>query len=144
MVDRAVLERHCYILENFSQRVGYVFVRLLKQAMISPIKAWRLDNFPEPYWYLHSFMLESTEQKEGLGCHFLASLIEQIEPAQGTILLYCWAGNDKLRNFYAGAGFTVRGLFQKDNYEVAVYFVLLKESQRALPTCRESEKDRIS
>lgn len=142
-VEQAVSESHCYILENFSQPVGCVFVRPLKQV-VSPLKAWRLDSFPEPHWYLHSLMLEPTEQRKGLGAHALTHVIEQIEPAQGAIFLDCWAGNNKLHDFYTRAGFTLRGIFQEHDYEVAVFFLLLKDWQGALPTCCRSDKDKLT
>lgn len=143
-VEQAVSESYCYILQNFSQPVGCVFVRPLKQVIINPLEAWRLDSFPEPHWYLHSFMLEPTEQRKGLGVHALTHVIEQIEPTQGTIFLDCWAGNHKLRDFYTRAGFTLHGILQEHDYEVAVFFLLLKDWQGALPTCCRSDEDKLT
>ncbi|KAH8695749.1 hypothetical protein GQ44DRAFT_719371 [Phaeosphaeriaceae sp. PMI808] len=133
IIEQAVSESYCYILENFSQLIGCVFVRPLK-----------LDSFPKPHWYLHSFMLEPTKQRKGLGVHALTHVIEQIKPTQGTIFLDCWAGNNKLRDFYTRAGFTLRRILQEHDYEVAVFFLFLKDWQGALPTCCRSDEDKLT
>src|SRR5215471_2163625 len=37
------------------------------------------------------------------------------------IVLDCWAGNDKLRDFYTRAGFKLHGVFPANGFEVAVF-----------------------
>jgi GNAT superfamily N-acetyltransferase len=128
MVEKAISEKHCYIIETSSERVGCVFIRPIEQAIIPAVETWKLETFPVPHWLLHSFMLEPVEQRKGLGFHALARVVEQIQPSHGTILLDCWAGNDKLRDFYERAGFKFYGIFPEQDFEVAVYFLLLKES----------------
>ena len=57
---------------------------------------------PGPHYYLHALMIEPAEQGKGLGLRFLDGVREQVVPDQrGTIILDCWAGNHKLRDFYA-------------------------------------------
>jgi hypothetical protein len=47
----------------------------------------------------------------------------------GAIVLDCWAGNSKLRDFYQQAGFTSHGIFaveDYEDYEVMVFVCSLK------------------
>lgn len=49
-----------------------------------------------------------------------------MKEGDATIALGCWAGNGKLRAFYAKVGFDFHGEFPKEDYEVAVYRLHLK------------------
>ena len=62
MVKQAVSGCHCYVFEKFSRHIGCVLVRPLTQVNPTLLKAWRLNCLPEPYWLLHSLILEPMEQ----------------------------------------------------------------------------------
>lgn len=122
MVERAVQNGDAYILEDSERRLGSVLVEPIALLPTIPAKAWGLDTLPQPLWYLHALMLEPEEQGKGLGLHFLEGVKQWVVPTQGTIALDCWAGNDKLRDFYRRADFSFHGVFPVKDYEVAVFF----------------------
>jgi GNAT superfamily N-acetyltransferase len=69
-------------------------------------------------------MLEPTEQGKGLGLFFLDAVRQRVVPqGRGTIILDCWAGNGKLREFYTRAGYYLHGVFavEGEGFEVAVF-----------------------
>jgi RimJ/RimL family protein N-acetyltransferase len=59
-----------------------------------------------------------------LGLAFLKESISKIgtDQERGTILLDCWAGNEKLRAFYEKSGFKLLGEFPENDYEIAVFY----------------------
>lgn len=122
MVERAMQNGDAYILENSAHRLGSVLVEPIAQLPAIPVKVWRLDTLPQPLWYLHALMLVPQEQGKGAGSHFLKGIKQLVVPTQGTIALDCWAGNDKLRDFYRRAGFSLHGVYPVKDYEVAVFF----------------------
>ncbi|KAE9377563.1 hypothetical protein N431DRAFT_434759 [Stipitochalara longipes BDJ] len=84
-------------------------------------------------WYLHSLMLVPELQGQGLGRVFLRQVLNILEleikisgrgiegVKGGMIILDCWAGNDKLREFYKTVGFKFWGSFPEKDYEIAVF-----------------------
>ena len=67
-------------------------------------------------------MTEPEEQGKGLGRIFLDGIRQQVIPHyNGTIVLDCWAGNDKQRDFYLRARFTFHGIFPENDYQVAIF-----------------------
>ncbi len=128
MVQTSASAGHAYVLENDGQPVGSVLVDPVPAA--SPLRAqWHLSTLSEPLWFLHALMLEPSVQGRGLGLDFLDGVRRLVTPAGGTIFLDCWAGNDKLRDFYRRAGFTFHGVYPFEDYEVAVFFYPCVPSQ---------------
>lgn len=80
-----------------------------------------LQHMPEPLWNLRALMLDPEEQGKGLGLHFLEGVRRLVIPTAGSILLGCWAGNAKLRDFYRRAGYTFLGVFPENDYEIAAF-----------------------
>lgn len=82
-----------------------------------------VDKLQGGKWYLHSLVLEPVYQGQGLGLCFLKEVLRQleVEEGNGTVVLDCWAGNEKLRHFYEKAGFGFLGVFPERDYEVAVF-----------------------
>jgi hypothetical protein len=67
-------------------------------------------------------MLEPEMQGKRLGLPFLEGVKRHVVPdGRGVIILDCWAGNEKLRDFYRRAGFTFHGVFGEKDYEIAVF-----------------------
>ena len=122
LVERTVQSGTAYVLETASNRLGSVLVEPVAQVPTLPLREWNLDTLPSPLWYLHALMLEPTEQGKGYGWHFLRGVKQLVVPTQGTIILDCFAGNEKLRNFYKHGGFSLHGICREKNYEVAVFF----------------------
>jgi GNAT superfamily N-acetyltransferase len=120
MVQTLVSAGQAYVLERDGRPVGSVLVDPLPAA--SPLHAqWQLHSLPGPLWFLHALMLEPAVQGQRLGLDFLEGVRRLTAPAGGTIFLDCWAGNDKLRDFYRRADFTFHGIYPFEDYEVAVF-----------------------
>jgi GNAT superfamily N-acetyltransferase len=121
-VEASILAETAYLLEASSHRLGSVLVDPVIPTYRHHLIQWRLDTFPGPLWFLHALMLEPEEQGKGLGKVFLDGVKDLVIPHNnGTIVLDCWAGNEKLRDFYLRAGFTFHGEFPVKDFEVAVF-----------------------
>jgi hypothetical protein len=77
---------------------------------------------------LHSFMLELEEQGKRLGLAFLQGVKRLMAPLSGTIVLDCWAGTAKLRDFYPRAGFTDHRILPERDLEIMVFVCSLAVS----------------
>jgi GNAT superfamily N-acetyltransferase len=126
MVEMSVQGGYAYLLERAGQRLGSVLVDPLDGSypytLPYPVVGWGLQTLPEPLWLLHALMLDPSEQGNGLGLTFLEGVKQLALLERGTIVLDCWAGNSKLRDFYHRAGFTHHGDFPVKDYEVSVFY----------------------
>jgi GNAT superfamily N-acetyltransferase len=125
-VERSISSGHACVLETAERRIGSV---LIDPAEHLPDDKWKLHTLPTPLWYLHALMLEPQEQSKGAGLVFLEGIKRLMAPEGGTIVLDCWAGNAKLRDFYHRAGFTFHGVFPAKDYEIAVFFFVLRHHE---------------
>lgn len=119
-----------YLLELNGLRIGSVFVEPLDGVYPNTqniqFVSWEVENLPGPLCYLQSLMIEPMEQGKGLGLRFLDGIRSLMREQGGTVVLDCWAGNSKLRDFYQRAGFIHHGNFPEDGYEISVYFQTLE------------------
>jgi GNAT superfamily N-acetyltransferase len=75
-----------------------------------------------PRWWLQKLMIAPERQGGGLGNVLLAGVRRHVEAhGGGTVLLDCWAGNEKLRAFYCADGFSLHGEFHAEGYDVAAF-----------------------
>ena len=121
-VEASIRAGNVYLLESPSRPLGSVLVDPAIPTYRHHLTQWGLDALPGPFWYLHALMLEPKEQGKGLGKIFLDGVKELvISNDNGMIVLDCWAGNNKLRDFYLHAGFKFHGVFPLKDFEVAVF-----------------------
>ncbi|GER90253.1 hypothetical protein KDW_44150 [Dictyobacter vulcani] len=123
LVAEYVAQEAAFVLEGTQGLLGSVFVRPVTPEKLPHLITWQLTDSELHPWFLQKLALEPEQQGRGLGFSFLAgvrTLIAQRDP-QAHIVLDCWAGNDKLRTFYARAGFTLHGEFPEKDYQVAVF-----------------------
>src|SRR5215472_5865234 len=120
MVEAQVNAGTAHILDGGSRRLGSVFV---EPVTVERLGRWKLDDPMLRPWFLHKLMLDPGEQGRGLGAYFLEGIKAYVVSRQpgGTIVLDCWAGNAKLRDFYTRAGFKLHGVFPANGFEVAVF-----------------------
>ena len=122
IVEASIQAGTAYLLKQPAHRIGSVLVDPVTPTYPPSLAQWRLDRLPGPFWYLHALMIEPEEQGKGLGRIFLDGIRQQVIPYHnGTIVLDCWAGNDKLRDFYLRAGFTLHGVFPEKGYLVGIF-----------------------
>jgi GNAT superfamily N-acetyltransferase len=122
IVEASIQAEAAYLLEISSDRLGSVLVDPAIPTYQHYLTQWGLDTLAGPLWYLHALMIEPGEQGKGLGKVFLDGVRKWAIPDKvGTVVLDCWAGNEKLRDFYLRAGFLFHGVFPVRDYEVAVF-----------------------
>jgi ribosomal protein S18 acetylase RimI-like enzyme len=133
VVETSIRAGYAYILELKGQRlrIGCVLVPLdgaSSNTQTIQHVSWGVKNLPGPLWYLQSLMIEPNEQGKGLGLMFLDGVLRLMKDDGGTIILDCWAGNTKLRDFYEKAGFMYHGNFPENDYEISVFFQTVGKS----------------
>lgn len=141
-VEASVRAGSAFVLESGPRLVGSVLVDPPSLCPDVPVTAWELDALPAPLRFLHSLMLEPSQQGKGLGKVLLDGVRELVAAEwhgrRGTIVLDCWAGNAKLRDFYARAGFLLHGVFPSgEGYDVAVFRVPVPADGVTCGTTRE-------
>jgi GNAT superfamily N-acetyltransferase len=123
--EQSILAGNAFVLEAREKRLGSVLIDPLKTFQL---EQWALHRQSRPLWYLHSLMLEPDEQGKRLGLVFLEEVKRLMAPLSGTIVLDCWEGNAKLRDFYQRAGFTGHGIVPVRDFEVMVFVFSLAAS----------------
>jgi GNAT superfamily N-acetyltransferase len=85
------------------------------------VDEWGLGGAAE-LWFLQKLMVTPEAQGRGIGRVLLdGALVQVADRGAEQVVLDCWAGNAKLRDFYAVAGFRLHGVFPHYDYEVAVF-----------------------
>lgn len=86
------------------------------------LTSWSLDAGAEGLWFLQKLMVAPEMQGQGAGRLLLDGASTRVaDRGATTVVLDCWAGNAKLRDFYTRAGFRLHGVFPEEDYEVAVF-----------------------
>lgn len=115
VLDAAIARQTLYVFQVENQLVGTV---LIEPLTVAQTHGW---NLPQPdLHFLSKFMIEPSQQGRGLGQIAMRQIEQRFRP-DGGIVLDCWAGNGKLRLFYEAQGFHLHGIFDENNYQIAVY-----------------------
>src|SRR5690348_5598475 len=93
-VERLSRLGYSCVLELADRRVGSTLLYPIESNHPELVQI-NLHHLPGPLWNLRALMLEPEEQGRGLGLHFLESIRHLVIPTSGSIILGCWAGNDK-------------------------------------------------
>lgn len=131
VVETSVQGEHAYLIQLNRRRIGSVLVDPLDGIFSNTAEieyaSWGVQRLPGPFWYLHGLMLEPAEQGNHFGVTFLKRVLALMKTRYqtGTIVLDCWAGNEKLRGFYRDVGFQHHGNFPENDYEISVYVFTL-------------------
>jgi hypothetical protein len=126
-VERVIRLGYPCVLKLADRRIGSTLIYPLESNQPELVQT-NLHHLPGPLWNLRALMLEPEEQGKGFGLHFLEGIQRLVIPTAGSIILGCWAGNAKLRDFYHRAGYTFRGVFPEKDYEVAVFSITASSS----------------
>ena len=111
-----------FVLELAGSVIGSAFVEPVTPKRFSQIAAW--DAVPDDIsaWFLYGLVIHPEHQGQKWGQVLLHDICRQEKFASPAMLLLdCWAGNAKLRCFYADAGFALHGVFPEEDFEVAVF-----------------------
>lgn len=116
VLDVAIARQTLFVFEADSHLIGSVLIAPLTVAQAS---GWNLPQ--SDLHFLSKFMIEPSQQGRGLG-QTAMRLIQQHFQLRGGIVLDCWAGNVKLRQFYEALDFHLHGIFDENDYQISVYF----------------------
>ncbi len=125
--DARVQRGEMYVLGISGQLIGSALVELVTPERFPQISAWNAVPAGHAAWFLYGLVISPDYQGHGLGHTLLSGICRQetfTPPAM--LLLDCWAGNHKLRQFYSDAGFEFCGEFPEEDYWIAVF-------QRTMP-----------
>jgi GNAT superfamily N-acetyltransferase len=137
IVATATRKGRCFLLaQSDSKIIGCVFVRYIENDFY-PDSEFDISSFPQPRLFLHWMMLAPETQGRGLGGQFFRNVIDKLRGYAGCILLDCWAGNEKLRDFYTRAGCELVATIPENDYEIAIFAHMLK------PEIPEATKDNV-
>ena len=111
-----------FVLEVYGSVIGSAFVEPVTPDRFPQIAAWKAVQEGCSAWFLYGLVIHPEHQGWKWGRVLLHGICRQENLAASAVLLLdCWAGNAKLRRFYADAGFDLHGVFPEDDYEVAVF-----------------------
>ncbi|MBE0691216.1 MAG: GNAT family N-acetyltransferase [Anaerolineae bacterium] len=118
IMDAMIKAGNAYVIEVENALAGSFF---LEPVSFSQRAIWLLDTIDRRFWFLSRLMLDPDYQGRRLGEQTIRELQRRMtmEP-NGALLLDCWAGNDQLRAYYANLGFQLHGIFDENNYQIAV------------------------
>lgn len=132
-IEQASISHHCFLIDEPQSRDGILGCAFLRPLSSEACVSHELGNkalatishLPRPWLYFHSVMLQPASQGRGIGVRLIDDFIGALEQNEGreggTVLLNCWAGNEKLRAFYTRAGFTFLAIVPKLDYEIAIF-----------------------
>ena len=128
-VESSVRSERCFIFEDVPHdaviNIGSVLID--EYSNNHGFSKEELKDMPAKKWFLHALMIEPEFQGHGLGKVFLREALEMMDQeSEGVVLLDCFAGNEKLRAFYASVGFVLLREVPEEDYMVAVFMYNLK------------------
>ncbi len=109
-------------METSGQLIGSAFVEPVTPHRFPQIASWNAVPAGHAVLFLYGLVISPDSQGKGLGRILLEGICRQetfTPPA--VLLLDCWAGNLKLRQFYSDAGFELCVEFPEEGYRVAVF-----------------------
>ncbi len=110
------------VLEVSDSVIGSAFVEPVTSGRFPQVAAWNVVSGGYPTWFLYGLVIHPQHQGRSWGQRLLHGICRQENlAAPAMLLLDCWAGNAKLRRFYADAGFDLHGVFPEEDYEIAVF-----------------------
>lgn len=111
-----------YALEVSGQLIGSAFVEPVTPTRFPQIASWNAVPAGYAAWFLYGLVIRAAFQGKGFGRVLLGGICHQetfTPPA--VLLLDCWAGSHKLRQFYSEAEFESCGEFPEEDYRIAVF-----------------------
>ncbi len=121
-----VAARTAFVLDDAGSSIGGVLVEPsaspVTPGLAELLDGWNLDAGSIGLWFLQKLMVAPELQGNGIGRVVLdGALTQAMDRGAARVVLDCWAGNGKLRDFYTRAGFRLHGVFPEGDYEVAVF-----------------------
>lgn len=83
-------------------------------------KTWLPDSNAKAL-YLYRIAILPEYQRKNIGQQIIDFAFQISRDSKKTVYLDCWAGNEKLREFYTKSGFEFCGDFPEEDYMVSVF-----------------------
>jgi GNAT superfamily N-acetyltransferase len=130
-VESSIRSGHCFIFEHLRHdtvtKIGSVMID--EYSNNYRFSQEEMSEMPAKKWFLHSLMIEPEFQGHGLGKVFLREALRMMgHEGEGVVLLDCFAGNEKLIEFYSSVGLVLLREVPEEDYMVAVFMYNLKGS----------------
>lgn len=105
---------------------GYLYIVLVDGQVIATFGIKEINSLSncliEPgSHYLYQIAILPEYQGKGYGAGIIDWACENARENNKTFYLDCWAGNDKLKSFYQGNGFSYEGDFPEEDYYISVF-----------------------
>ncbi|MGP1908373.1 GNAT family N-acetyltransferase [Metabacillus sp. JX24] len=71
--------------------------------------------------YLSQIAILPENQRKGIGLYITEFACSYAMSVKKKIYLDCWAGNEKLKNFYLKAGFDYQGDLPEEDYSISIF-----------------------
>ena len=114
-IERDIENRNTYIVTTSGSLIlGTFSIRYLETKTWIPII--EPNNL-----YLYRIAVLSEYQGNNIGLKIMNYACQSARASKQILYLDCWAGNEKLKNFYTKAGFVFCGDFQEEDYEISVF-----------------------
>ncbi|OCA88094.1 hypothetical protein A8F94_09755 [Bacillus sp. FJAT-27225] len=113
MVQGAAQTGEAYLLLKDGFPAGSFFLGKIDELGEVPIRKASL--------YLSKIAVLPKFQGEGLGMHIIEWVWSFSKKAGSPMYLDCWAGNEKLKQFYLAAGLEYIGDFSEEDYFISVF-----------------------
>jgi GNAT superfamily N-acetyltransferase len=128
-VESSVRSGHCFIFEHLRHdtvtKIGSVMTD--EYSNNYRFSEEEMSEMPAKKWFLHALMIEPKFQGHGFGKVFLRQVLRMMgQEGEGVVLLDCFAGNEKLIEFYSSVGFVLLREVLEEDYMVAVFMYNLE------------------
>ncbi len=98
---------------------------------------WRSKNRSQSL-YLYRIALHPDYQGKAIGKKLVFHALAMGRRQRMEVWLDCWAGNEKLKQFYRAAGFLHAGDFPEEDYRISVFYFPLPSSARVPASPKDS------
>lgn len=129
-VESAILQSRVFVYVSTGAVVGCAFVKpveVLERLYPEPRQAGLVSKIfvagATPLVYLHSIMVEPTQQGNKIGSRLVTHVcdVAREHHLAKTIILDCFATNERLRRFYESLDFCLLDVVPEMTWEIAVF-----------------------
>ena len=108
-ITALTVDRQMYLVKSGFDAIGTFHLRDEPERYETPNQVWPNELRDRPSRYLYLLAVRRRVAGHGVAVSILDGAAESAHHDARVLRLDCWAGNDKLRRFYAGAGFEYLG-----------------------------------
>ena len=110
-----VLKQNIYVL-RFEKKGEIIGLFSLEENKLL------IEQFPESL-YLSKVALLPKYQRKGIGAKMIQKAIEIVHSQGKVVVLDCWNGNQKLKEYYTKIGFKYIMDLPEDNYFISIFYL---------------------